>query len=577
MYQALYRKYRPKVFDDVIGQQHITESLRNQVKSGRLSHAYIFIGTRGTGKTTCSRILAKAINCENPVNGNPCCKCPSCLSIEAGETMDIVEMDAASNNGVNDVRALRDEAVFSPTSLKKRVYIIDEVHMLSTPAFNALLKILEEPPEHLVFILATTELQKVPATILSRCQRHSFHRVKNKDLAEYLVGISQKENFRLTEDAAMLIAGLGEGSVRDSLSMLDQCSAFSDIDVDQVYSSVGLAGNKRTISLFEKIAEKNTETALNEFNSLWNDGKEPAAILRELSNFGRDVLMIKVAPKSAGDLVYGGYSREELRRFASFMTVEELTCIVDSLQGAVASMRDRLNTKMTAELCLITLSENALGNTIGNLRARGSALEEAVSKGTVIARNVPASESKAPVSANNNVSCASPASVTPMFSVSEDARPVAEADTAPADHVSEEEIAKESAPAEAAGEPAPQEITPEEQSSDLPASASGINMDEFLEKICEHCGNGLRMDMKLTLKDPEKRKAYLDAEILTIEVDPGFQYSSFSRSEIIDILEKAASEVAGGSVRIRIAELKPVATVKRSLSELKGFPEVKFE
>ena len=230
MYQALYRKWRPKTFDEVAGQKHITETLKNQISTGRTSHAYLFIGTRGTGKTTCAKILAKALNCEHPVDGNPCGKCPACLGIEDGSIMDVVEIDAASNNGVDNVRQLREEAVFSPVSVKKRVYIIDEVHMLSigdvykrqvhmlsTAAFNALLKILEEPPEHLVFILATTELNKVPATILSRCQRHSFKRLDAQLIADHLEHVAQCENLRLERSAAELIAGLAEGGMRLSL------------------------------------------------------------------------------------------------------------------------------------------------------------------------------------------------------------------------------------------------------------------------------------------------------------------------------------------------------------------------
>ncbi len=236
MYKALYRKWRPQTFDQVVGQQHITETLKNQVKTGRLSHAYLFIGTRGTGKTTCARILAKAVNCEHPVDGNPCGVCPACRGISDGSVLDVVELDAASNNGVDNVRALREEAVFTPASVRKRVYIIDEVHMLSASAFNALLKILEEPPEHLMFILATTELQKVPATILSRCQRHSFRRIDTPDIAEYLEYIAKQENFKLSHEAAELIARLADGGVRDALSLLDQCSASATIDLEAVYS-----------------------------------------------------------------------------------------------------------------------------------------------------------------------------------------------------------------------------------------------------------------------------------------------------------------------------------------------------
>ncbi|MCL2344095.1 MAG: DNA polymerase III subunit gamma/tau, partial [Firmicutes bacterium] len=239
MYQALYRKWRPRTFDEVVGQSHITETLKSQIETGRVSHAYLFIGTRGTGKTTCAKLLAKAVNCEHPVNGNPCNHCSACLGIESGEIMDVVELDAASNNGVDNVRALREEAIFSPVSVKKRVYIIDEAHMLSTPAFNALLKILEEPPEHLIFILATTELHKVPATILSRCQRYSFRRIGSGVIAARLSEVAAAENLNLSEKAAALLARLGEGSMRDALSLLDQCSGAQKIDEAAVLEAMG--------------------------------------------------------------------------------------------------------------------------------------------------------------------------------------------------------------------------------------------------------------------------------------------------------------------------------------------------
>ena len=294
MYQALYRKWRPQTFDQVVGQKHITETLKNQVMTGRLSHAYIFIGTRGTGKTTCARILARAVNCEHPVNGSPCGVCPACRGIADGSILDVVELDAASNNGVDNVRALRDEAVFSPAAVKKRVYIIDEVHMLSTPAFNALLKILEEPPEHLMFILATTELQKVPATILSRCQRHSFKRLDSSVIAEYLEYIASQEHMKLTHEAAEIIARLADGGVRDALTLLDQCSASGNIDVEAVYSAMGLAGNLRIAELLDNIIGGDTAAALRSFDALWMDGKDPATLLGELNGLMRDVLMTQV-------------------------------------------------------------------------------------------------------------------------------------------------------------------------------------------------------------------------------------------------------------------------------------------
>ncbi len=254
MYQALYRKWRPKTFSDVIGQSHITQTLRKQVAEGRTSHAYLFTGTRGTGKTTCAKILAKAVNCEHPMDGDPCCQCPSCVGIENGSFLDVLELDAASNNGVDQVRALRDEAIYAPANVKKRVYIVDEVHMLSTPAFNALLKILEEPPEHLMFILATTELHKVPATILSRCQRFSFKRITPQDIAARLLYVAGQEQIDLTADGAELLSRLADGALRDGLSLLDQCAAVGGtVDSRAVLEALGLAGNLQTAQLMEFI------------------------------------------------------------------------------------------------------------------------------------------------------------------------------------------------------------------------------------------------------------------------------------------------------------------------------------
>ena len=240
MYQALYRKWRPRTFDEVVGQDHITDILKKQVLTDRPSHAYLFTGTRGTGKTTCAKLLAKAVNCLNPVGGNPCNECEICRGIDSGSILDVTEMDAASNNGVDDVRAIRDEAVYAPVAARRRVYIVDEVHMLSKPAFNALLKLMEEPPEHLIFILATTELYKVPATILSRCQRYSFHRVPPSLIKARLRQVAEAEGLELEEEAADLLSRLADGALRDALSLLDQCSG-ARVDRERVLSAIGLA------------------------------------------------------------------------------------------------------------------------------------------------------------------------------------------------------------------------------------------------------------------------------------------------------------------------------------------------
>ncbi|MBQ7345047.1 MAG: DNA polymerase III subunit gamma/tau, partial [Oscillospiraceae bacterium] len=256
MYQALYRKYRPQTFDDVSGQMAVTQTLKTQLSTGHLSHAYLFTGSRGTGKTSCAKILAKAVNCEALVDGNPCNRCSACRSIDSGACMDVLEIDAASNNGVDNVRDLRDDAIYSPSQVKMRVYIIDEVHMLSISAFNALLKIIEEPPEHLLFILATTELHKVPATILSRCQRFSFRRISQEDIAARLQYVAYQEDIDLDDSAARVLARLADGGMRDGLSLLDQCASATvgALDAERVYSCLGIAGEQKCAELMSLIA-----------------------------------------------------------------------------------------------------------------------------------------------------------------------------------------------------------------------------------------------------------------------------------------------------------------------------------
>lgn len=375
MYQALYRKWRPRTFDDVVGQAHITETLKKQISSGRLSHAYLFIGTRGTGKTTCAKILSRAVNCEHPVNGNPCNACPSCLGIEDGSIMDVVELDAASNNGVDNVRALRDEAIFSPAVVKKRVYIIDEVHMLSTPAFNALLKILEEPPEHLMFILATTELQKVPATILSRCQRHSFKRIDTGLIAGRLSYIAKNEGFELDEEAASLLARLSDGGMRDAVSLLDQCSASDHIGTREVLDAMGLSGTGRTAELLRLTAQGKTADALALFAGLWQDGKDPTALLGELSGLLRDVLMLELAPQKGHELLSGGYDSETLRGISILYTKEQLLAQLSTIQSSLAGIRAGQSPRTAAELCIIRMSEPELIDSTDNILSRISILE----------------------------------------------------------------------------------------------------------------------------------------------------------------------------------------------------------
>ena len=555
MYQALYRKWRPQTFDEVVGQQHITETLKNQVKSGRLSHAYIFIGTRGTGKTTCARILARAVNCEHPVNGNPCGTCRACRGILEGSVLDVVELDAASNNSVDNVRALREEAVFTPASVKKRVYIIDEVHMLSTAAFNALLKILEEPPEHLMFILATTELQKVPATILSRCQRHSFKRIDAPAIAEYLEYIAKREGFTLTHEAAELIARLADGGVRDALSLLDQCSASETIDLDAVYNAMGLAGNRRTAAMLDGILEHKTEKVLQDFTSMWMDGKDPAVLMTELTGLLRDTLMMKVAPRGGQSLISGAYDNTTLLNLAGRMTQEEILCAMETLQNTQTVMRGSANPKTAAELCLVSLCDNTLSESIGSLRARVSRLEEQLKNGVVPAAR-PASRGE------------------------ELPPPPEEEYPAPADYEPYEEERAAEAYAVPVREPAPapaREPAPAPAAPDPPAPVAPAEETVSWEAVCRQVEPLLTKDISTRLGDPKSVRGAMENGALHVRVVPGFLYSRFNRQEVMGKFSAAATQLAGREVHAVLEELsdKP-AEAKRSLEDLKAFKEVHF-
>lgn len=553
MYQALYRKWRPQTFDQVVGQKHITETLKNQVKTGRLSHAYIFIGTRGTGKTTCARILARAVNCEYPVDGNPCGQCPACRGISEGSVMDVVELDAASNNGVDNVRALRDEAVFSPAEVKKRVYIIDEVHMLSTPAFNALLKILEEPPEHLMFILATTELQKVPATILSRCQRHSFHRIDTAEIAEYLEFIAAREHFDLSHEAAELLARLAEGGVRDALSLLDQCSAAETIDLEAVYSAMGLAGNRRVAEMLDHILKKDSAAALQEFAAMWMDGKDPATLLGELNALMRDVLMMHVAPKGGLELISGGYDRETLLGFARRMTTEELICAMGTVQRATSALRDAKNPRTAAELCLISLCDNTLGESVDGLRARVSRLERQMQEGAPAARRaeIPWEETLEEPPERNRQDAAE----------DEDAELdlAAFAEEQPEDAFM---ARRENPPAEPPAAPR-REAAPERDGSLWPAVRTEVAL-------------ALPMDLRVCLDDGSRILGYAEGGVFHLDVLPGFLYNRINKQEILTRFAEAVRKVSGREMRVQLGELKKAERVQRSLEELKGFKEVRF-
>lgn len=386
-YIALYRKWRPNVFEDVIGQEHITDVLRGEIERGIVSHAYLFCGSRGTGKTTCAKILAKAVSCENPKNGDPCGECKNCKI--AAESFDISEIDAASNNGVDNIRELREEVLYPPTELKRRVYIIDEVHMLSPGAFNALLKTLEEPPEHAMFILATTELNKIPATILSRCKRFDFHRITPENVAKRLKYICEKENIRLTDGAIMLIARLASGAMRDALSMLELFVGKSEeISEEQCAKALGVIGKGPVMKLLSAVADNNCSAALEVVADAYNDSKDMGVLLSECADTMRDMLMIKYT-KSPEKFIEGSQDIiTSLSEFSKKFTKERLVYSTDIIEEAQSKMaRTSLSRRAVLETCIIKLCDMKLWTLPESLNTRISELEDKIASQNIVFNN----------------------------------------------------------------------------------------------------------------------------------------------------------------------------------------------
>ena len=385
-YQALYRKYRPQTFDDVVGQQAVTQTLKTQLQKDQLSHAYLFTGSRGTGKTSCAKILAKAVNCLQNTDGNPCNCCQACRSIDSGACMDVLEIDAASNNGVDNVRELRDDAVYSPSQVKKRVYIIDEVHMLSVSAFNALLKIIEEPPAHLMFILATTELHKVPATILSRCQRFSFRRISQEDIAARLQYAAYQENIDLDDSAARVLARMADGALRDGLSLLDQCASATagELTAQRVYQCLGIAGEQTCGEMMGYLARHQTKDALSLFNRLYAEGKDLSALLDELICLARDLLVIKTAPDAGLTMLSGVADEQEIMALSRIISDGELVRMMQLLQQTHAGFVRSSSRRMDVEICLLNLCQPELSLDAKAMNARITRLEEQLRSGVQI-------------------------------------------------------------------------------------------------------------------------------------------------------------------------------------------------
>ena len=465
MYQVLYRKYRPRVFSDVYGQDHVTSTLKNEIQNGRVSHAYLFTGSRGTGKTTCAKILAKAVNCEHNVNGEPCNECEVCKGLDNGSIYDVVEIDAASNNGVDNIRELRDETNYAPSRGKYRVYIIDEVHMLSTGAFNALLKTLEEPPAHVIFILATTEVHKLPATILSRCQRFDFKRIQPETMAIRLKEVAGIEGLELDDDAAILIARIADGALRDGLSVLDQCAGRSKkITAPLVSEVAGLAGREAMYRLSDCIANRDSNSAMSIISDLYQNSFDMERLCVEMINHFRNLLVAKTVRKSRELIICTDDEYNTILEASKGFGVESIVFALDLLQETLVKIKGGASARIEMEMVFIKLCEPKMEESIASLLDRISRLENAVKGGTVV--------QTAPV----KTEVSEPTPIQPQVTNEE---PEPEPEFAEPDSVQEDTAVDEPAPAEPI-QPAPQKEAPAPSSNE---TVEFMQWGEFMDVL----------------------------------------------------------------------------------------------
>lgn len=603
-YTALYRKFRPTEFEDVKGQDHIVTTLKHQIAADRIGHAYLFCGTRGTGKTTVAKIFAKAVNCEHPVEGSPCGECRMCRAIASGASMNVIEIDAASNNGVDNIRALRDEAIFSPASVKKRVYIVDEVHMLSIAAFNALLKILEEPPEHLMFILATTELRKVPATILSRCQRYSFRRLDAEVISKHLEYIASQEGFQLTHEAAELLARLADGGMRDAISLLDQCSSSPVIDEAAVLEATGLAGNRRVASLLSAIAKHDSAAALDIFAELWRDGKDPASLLSDLCALMRDVLLLGLAPKGGRALLSGAYDAKTLAAFSRAFTREELLRNMQRAQEAIVSLKDNPSPRTAVEICLVTLCDPGMGAGMPELMARISRLEAgtppprapAMPEDFYVPEPEPVCEPEPkPVRASSPSPAQQPEpepeplpepervpEAADTGYIRDEAEPTPEPEgryfePAPEDGgYIRDEAEPTPEPEGRYFEPAPEETLPD-RPDNIPEPPAAVNGAADWRSLVAALDGRLRVGTYRLLTDPLQVTGELSGGKLNITFMNSFAEKQLNTTETLALFRSAAETLCGAPVELNIlSENGGAKLASRDLEELQRFKQVKF-
>lgn len=558
MYQVLYRKYRPQSFEDVYGQSHVTDTLRNELRLDRVHHAYLFTGSRGTGKTTCAKILAKAVNCLDIRDGDPCGVCENCRGIDSGEILDVVEMDAASNRGIDDIRAIIDEVAFAPARAKYRVYIVDEVHMLSRDAWNALLKTLEEPPAHVVFILATTEVNKIPETILSRCQRFDFHRISPADISARLMEIAGKEGANLSDEAALLISVIADGAMRDAISLLDRCIGIStDITADVVRSAAGLAAQGHIFELANCTINKNVKKALEIIDGLYKDSKDMGSLCEELQSHFRSLMLIKSVGNPRELVVMSDREYDAAVAEAAYLSLADIIYYMDVLSKARSAMRDSVSPRTELEMALVRLCAPELDKTDDALFARVAALEKAVKL----------LQSGAPVMQTQPVKAPEPV---------EQPKPVEKPQPAPEREEAVVEKPVESKPApepEPQPEPQPEPI-PEPKSEEAPTPApkpaprrQSVDMEALYRNavpftMWSDVVSNLRHYSRAISAAFENTNAYESGDYLLIETNHEIAFELLKKSAQREEIRKAVQEITG-----KVYKLGPYKLPEKKVSQ----------
>ncbi len=568
MYQVLYRKYRPSTFEDVVGQPQVTVTLKNELKSGRINHAYLFTGSRGTGKTTCAKILSKAVNCLDLKDSNPCGECENCKGIESGEILDVVEMDAASNRKIDDIRTIIDEVAFTPTRGKYRVYIIDEVHMLTTEAFNALLKTLEEPPKHVIFILATTEVHKLPATITSRCQRFDFHRIAPKDIAYRLSVIAEKENISLTQEAALLISVIADGAVRDAISLLDRCIGISngEVTADIVRDAAGLASKSYLFELCTCTINKNPAKALSIIDKLYSESKDIIRLCDELISHFRSLMLIKTVKNAREMLAFADREFDAAQSQCDYLSLAEIIYSMDVLSRAFEKMGKGANNRTELEMAIVKLCSPELDSTTEALTTRVASLEKAVKMLSSGVTPVATTEYKNPEPAYTQT-CA----VETHTKQAEDA-PTVEVkvdETAPVVTEIQKEIVEnpvetpkpqeETVQTAVKKEPQPaissENVQNEAQPPIKPQTRTAVDLDSVYKNAqpmleWPEVINNLKRYSRAISAAFEDSNAYVSGDYLLIETEQEIAFQLLKKSAQRDNIRKAVSEITGRTYKL---------------------------